>query len=139
VSTQYCTFELGSLLLGIEARRVQEVLRSQLVTPVPLAPDFVRGLMNLRGQIVLVIDLRARLGTPTEEGSVKPLNVLIHTSGGLVSMQADRIGDVIEIDEAHVDPVPDTLQGRGRDVLAGALRLPERLLLLLEPERIAVA
>lgn len=139
MSTQYCTFELGSLLLGVEARRVQEVLRSQLVTPVPLAPDFVRGLMNLRGQIVLVVDLRARLGSPAEEGSTKPLNVLVHTSAGLVSMQADRIGDVIEIDEAQVDPVPDTLQGRARDVLAGALRLPERLLLLLEPERIAVA
>lgn len=138
MSTQYCTFELGSLLLGVEARRVQEVLRSQLVTPVPLAPDFVRGLMNLRGQIVLVVDLRARLGSPSEEGSSKPLNVLIHTSAGLVSMQADRLGDVIEIDEDSIDPVPDTLQGRAREVLAGALRLPERLLLLLAPEKIAV-
>jgi len=138
MTTQYCTFELGSLLLGVKAQSVQEVIRTQLVTPVPLAPDFVRGLMNLRGQIVLVVDLRARLGSPPQESSPKPLNVLVHTSVGLVSMQADRIGDVLEIDEEQIDAVPDTLQGRAREVLAGALRLPERLLLLLEPERIAV-
>jgi purine-binding chemotaxis protein CheW len=139
VSTQYCTFEIGALLLAVEARCVQEVLRSQLVTPVPLAPDFVRGLMNLRGQIVLVVDLRARLGAESQEAPTKCLNVLIHTSAGLVSMQADRIGDVIEVDDGCIDPVPETLQGRARDVLAGALRLPERLLLLLAPDRIAVA
>lgn len=139
MTTQYCTFELGPLLLGVQATKVQEVLRSQPVTPVPLAPDFVRGLMNLRGQIVLVVDLRARLGTPETSASPKPLNVLLHTSAGLVSMQADRLGDVLDIDAARIDAVPDTLRGRARDVLAGAVRLPERLLLLLEPERIASA
>lgn len=139
MTTQYCTFELGPLLLGVQATKVQEVLRPQPVTPVPLAPDFVRGLMNLRGQIVLVVDLRARLGTPETSTSPKPLNVLLHTSTGLVSMQADRLGDVVDIDAARIDPVPDTLRGRARDVLAGAVRLPERLLLLLEPERIASA
>ena len=136
--TQYCTFELGPLLLGVEARHVQEVLRAQPVTPVPLAPDFVRGLMNLRGQIALVIDLRKRLDAQEDPSASRPINVLLHTKGGLVSIQTDRIGDVLTAESESIDSVPDTLQGRAREVLVGALRLPERLLLLLDPERIAV-
>lgn len=137
--TQYCTFELGPLLLGVEARRVQEVLRAQPITPVPLAPGFIRGLMNLRGQIVLVIDLARRLGAPEGSQVSRPVNVLTHTSEGIVSLLADRIGDVIDVEPDSFDEVPDTLQGPARDVVSAALRLPERLLLLLDPERIAHA
>jgi purine-binding chemotaxis protein CheW len=137
MTTQYCTFELGPLLLGVEARRVQEVLRTQPITRVPLAPPFIRGLMNLRGQIVLVIDLGRRLGTLETTPSPRPVNVLTHTSDGIVSLLADRIGDVIEVEPESFDDVPDTLQGPARDVVSGALRLPDRLLLLLNPERIA--
>jgi purine-binding chemotaxis protein CheW len=136
--TQYCTFELGPLLLGLEARRVQEVLRHQPITPVPLAPKYVRGLMNLRGQIVLVIDLCRRFGAAEGIDNPRPVNVLTHTSSGVVSLLADRIGDVIELDAESFDGVPDTLQGPAREVLVGALRLPERLLLLLDPERAAI-
>jgi purine-binding chemotaxis protein CheW len=135
---QYCTFELGPLLLGVEAHHVQEVLRVQPVTPVPLAPDFVRGLMNLRGQIALVIDLHKRLDAREAPSTARPINVLLHTKCGLISVQTDRIGDVLTAESEDIHAVPDTLQGRARDVLVGALRLPERLLLLLDPERIAV-
>ena len=136
--TQYCTFELGPLLLGVEARHVQEVLRAQPVTPVPLGPDFVRGLMNLRGQIALVVDLHKRLDASGEPSVARPVNVLLNTRCGLISVQTDRIGDVLTADSESIHSVPDTLQGRAREVLVGALRLPERLLLLLDPERIAV-
>jgi len=136
--TQYCTFELGQLLLGVEAQHVQEVLRAQPVTPVPLAPDYVRGLMNLRGQIALVVDLRKRLDAMEEPSAARPINVLLHTKAGLVSIQTDRIGDVLTLDSEALDTVPDTLQGRAKELIVGALRLPERLLLVLDPERIAV-
>jgi purine-binding chemotaxis protein CheW len=126
------------LLLGVEARSVQEVLRAQPVTHVPLAPDFVRGLMNLRGQIVPVVDLRTRLGSSAELGAARPINVLLRTSGGLVSLLTDRIGDVLELGPEQVERVPETLQGRARDVVSGALRLPDRLVLLLDPERVAI-
>ena len=136
--TQYCTFELGPLLLGVEARHVQEVLRAQPITPVPLAPDFVRGLMNLRGQIAIVIDLRKRLDALEQSTELPLINVLLHTKAGLVSVQTDRVGDVLTAESENIDCVPDTLRGRARNVLTGALRLPERILLLLDPERIAV-
>jgi purine-binding chemotaxis protein CheW len=76
---QYCTFELGDLLLGIEVSRVQEVLRGLPVTPVPLAPAEVTGLMNLRGQIVLVIDLRRRLDMEARKADAAVTNVLVQT------------------------------------------------------------
>lgn len=137
MTVQYCTFELGPLLLGVEARSVQEVLRFQPITPVPLAPTFVRGLMNLRGQIVLVVDLCKRMGEQQSPDTVRPINVLTRTPSGLVSLLADRIGDVIEVEPEQFDAVPDTLQGPAREVVAAALRLPERLLLLLDPQRVA--
>lgn len=137
MSTQYCTFELGPLLLGVEAHRVQEVLRFQQVTPVPLAPDFIQGLMNLRGQIVLVIDLCKKLGSIDGARNPRPINVLTQTREGIVSLLADRIGDVVEADPLDFDGVPDTLHGPAREIFTGALRLPDRLLLLLDPERVA--
>lgn len=137
MTVQYCTFELGQLLLGVEARSVQEVLRFQPITPVPLAPNFVRGLMNLRGQIVLVVDLCKRMGETSSPEVTRPINVLTRTPSGVVSLLADRIGDVVEVDPEQFDGVPDTLQGRAREIVSGALRLPDRLLLLLDPSRVA--
>ena len=86
----------------------------------------------------MVVDLRKRLDAREEPSAGRPINVLLHTKCGLVSVQTDRIGDVLTADSESIHAVPDTLQGRAREVLVGALRLPERLLLLLDPERIAV-
>lgn len=132
---QYCTFELDELFLGLEATRVQEVLRVQPMTPVPLAPFAVRGLMNMRGQIVMVIDLRRRLGMPDAPESVRPVNVLVHTNEGLVSLLVDRVGDVLELPPASFEPLPETLDSEARALLRGACQLPERLLLLLDADR----
>lgn len=134
---QYCTFELDRLYLGLEARCVQEVLRAQPVTEVPLAPYAIRGLMNMRGQIVLVIDLRRRFGLPEAPPHVRPVNVLIRTDEGLVSLLVDRVGDVLEISPGDFEPVPDTLDGEARSLLRGAHQLPERLLLQLDAARAA--
>ncbi len=134
---QYCTFELDTLYLGLEARSVQEVLRAQPVTEVPLAPYPVRGMMNLRGQIVLVIDLRRRFGLPDAPAHVRPVNVLIRTEDGLVSLLVDRVGDVLEISAQDFEPVPDTLEEEARALLRGAHQLPERLLLQLDATRAA--
>ncbi|HET9934660.1 MAG TPA: chemotaxis protein CheW [Polyangiaceae bacterium] len=136
-TVQFCTFELGSLLLGLEAKLVQEVLRAQPVTEVPLAPHAVRGLMNMRGQIVLVVDLRRRLGLPEPVGDVRRVNVLVRTEDGLVSLLVDRVGDVLEISPEEFEAVPDTLDAEARQLLRGAYQLPERLLLQLDAQRAA--
>ncbi len=94
----YCTFRVSELLFGVAVRQVQEVLRSQRTTRVPLAPFSVHGLMNLRGQIVSAIDLRKQLGLESlSEDQSDAMNVVIRTDDGPTSLMVDEIGDVIEV------------------------------------------
>jgi purine-binding chemotaxis protein CheW len=132
VVQQFCTFILGDLFLGIEVLKVQEVLRYQEMTSVPLAPREVRGLINLRGQIVTAIDLRRRLGLPPREEGQMPMNVIVRTSEGAVSLLVDEIGDVVEVDESTFEEPPETATGRAREFILGVFKLDQRLLLILD-------
>ncbi|MCA9202053.1 MAG: chemotaxis protein CheW [Pirellulaceae bacterium] len=132
----YCTFHLDDLYFGIAVSQVQEVIRHQQMTRVPLAPPVVRGLMNLRGQIVTALDLRRRLGLPDANGERPPMNVVVRTSDGSVSLLVDRIGDVLETDEADFELPPETLRGVHRELIRGAFKLQGRLLLILDTERV---
>src|SRR4051794_10190615 len=91
LSAQFSTFSLAGLLLGVEVLQVQEVIRYQEMTRVPLAPAEVRGLINLRGQIVTAIDLRRRLGLPDRAEHEQPMNVVVRTSDGVISLLVDEI------------------------------------------------
>jgi purine-binding chemotaxis protein CheW len=128
---QFCTFFLGDLIFGIEVLEIQEVIRYQEMTAVPLAPKMVHGLINLRGQIVTAIDLRSRLEMPPLAEGQLPMNVVVRTEDGAVSLLVDEIGDVIEIDGDNFEPPPETLHGVARDLVDGVYKLKERLLLLL--------
>ena len=132
---QYCTFYLDDLYLAVEARRVHEVLRGQEPTEVPLANAALRGLINLRGHIVPVIDLRVRLGLPPPKHGTPQINVLVRTPHGPVSMLVDRVGDVQELANENFSTVPETLQGPARQLIRGAFKLADRLLLSLDADR----
>jgi purine-binding chemotaxis protein CheW len=141
-TSQLCTFVLGNVLFGIDVMSVQEVIRHQEMTPVPLTSRVVRGLINLRGQIVTAIDMRARLGLRERAGDVDLLpplmNVVVRTSdGGVVSLLVDEIGDVLEVDSGSFERVPETLAGSIRDHVRGVYKLDGRLLLLLDAECVA--
>jgi purine-binding chemotaxis protein CheW len=132
---QYCTFYLAHLYLGVEARRVHEVLRGQEPTEVPLADPALRGLINLRGHIVPVVDLRVRLELPPAPEGASRINVLVRTLSGPVGLLVDRVGDVHELSTRDFEAVPETLQGPARRLLRGAFKLPDRLLLSLDADR----
>jgi purine-binding chemotaxis protein CheW len=131
---QICTFLLDGLLFGIEITRVQEVLRHQEMTPVPLAPPVVEGLINLRGQIVTAIDLRRRLGLSTRGPGSLPLNVVVRLDDGAVSLLVDEIGDVVEVDSSSFEPPPATLSASSKALIHGVYKLEPQLLLLLNTE-----
>ena len=131
----FCTFFVHGLFFGVEVSRVQEVIRYQRLTRVPLTSSTIAGLMNLRGQIVTAIDLRTRLGLPAREGEELPLNVVIRTSEGAMSLLVDQIGDVIEVDESSFELPPQTLVGEARELIRGAYKLEGRLLLVLDTAR----
>ncbi|MFY9252032.1 MAG: chemotaxis protein CheW [Fuerstiella sp.] len=132
---QFCTFYVDDLFLGINVQQVQEVIRYQEMTRVPLAPPAVRGLINLRGQIVTAIDLRCWLGMPKRNPDQLPMNVIVRDGGNAVSLLVDRIGDVIEVNDEFFEPPPSTVQASLRGLIQGAYKLSDELLLLLDTGR----
>lgn len=134
---QFCTFFVDGLFMGVPVERVQEVIRFQRMTRVPLAPPIVRGLINLRGQIVTAIDLRHRLDLAPSDTHGQPMNVVVRTDEGVVSLLVDEIGDVREVSTEMYEPSPETLLGEARQVIRGAYKLADGLLLELDVERAA--
>ena len=128
---QICTFVLGDMLFGVDVRHVQEVIRYQEMTSVPLAPSNIRGLINLRGQIVTAIDMRIRLGLPARSESL-PMNIVLRTGDGYVSLLVDEIGDVLQPDEACYEGIPEIIDSTLREVVRGVFKLDRSLLLLVD-------
>lgn len=132
---QFCTFFLKGQFFGVPVQLVQEVIRYQEMTQVPLVPQVIRGLINLRGQIVMAIDLRRRLGIENRAEGELPMNVVVHTDDGAISFLVDEISDVREVDESSFELPPPTLRAEARELVRGVYKLPERLLLELDIKR----
>jgi len=132
---QFCTFYLDKLMFGVELQKVQEVLRYLELTGIPLAPDVVSGLMNLRGQIITAIDLRRRLELPNRPVDMLPMNVVVRSADGAISFLVDEIGDVVEVDEDSFERPPETLQGKVREVILGVHKLDKQLMHVLDTEK----
>lgn len=132
---QYCTFYLDGYYFGVEVLQVQEVIRYQEMTSVPLAHPVVRGLINLRGQIVTAIDLRRRLGFADRPADQLPMNVVIRTDEGAVSFLVDEIGDVLDVDQDSFERAPETMQGPARELIRGVHKLKDGLLLILDKDK----
>lgn len=128
---RFSTFSVAGLFFGVEVERVQEVLRYQAITPVPLAPPVVGGLINLRGQIVTALDLRRRLGLPDRGPGENAMNLVLRTDDGAVSLLVDEIKDVVEVSTDSYEPSPNTVKGQMREVIAGVYKLKYSLLLAL--------
>jgi purine-binding chemotaxis protein CheW len=133
-ASQYCTFFVDGYYFGLDVLKVQEIIRYQDMTRVPLAHPVVRGLINLRGQIVTAIDLRRRLDLNNRPDDQLPVNVVVHTEEGPVSLLVDEIGDVLEVSERDFERPPETLRGATRELIRGAYKLEGRLLLILDTE-----
>ena len=127
-----CTFYLDQLFFGINAEEVQEIIRQQAATPVPLAAPAIRGLVNLRGNIVTAIDLRRRLGMPEGPCPTGQMSLVLRTDAGLVSVGVDRLGDVLTVQESDFERPPDSVCASAGGQIHGAYKLADRLLLALE-------
>lgn len=132
---QFATFVLDGHLFGVEVETVQEVIRYQEMTRIPLAAGAVGGLINLRGQVITALDLRRRLGLPDRPEGQLPMNVVVRTEEGAVSLLVDQIGEVIETDAAHFESPPDTVTAQAKDLIRGAYKLDGTLLLALDVPR----
>jgi purine-binding chemotaxis protein CheW len=132
---QFCTFYLNHLLFGVESQKIQEVVTYRELRPVPLAPAVVAGLMNLRGQVVVVLELRCQLELPERPREMSPVCLVVRAASGTVCLLADEVGNVVEVEEATFEPSPDTLSPRLRSVILGVHKLEHQLMHVLDTER----
>jgi purine-binding chemotaxis protein CheW len=134
---QLCTFFVDGLFLGIDVTQVQEVLRFQEITEVPMSAPEVSGLINLRGQIVTAIDLRQLLGlAPRSDApdAEPPMNVVVRDGESALSLLVDQIGDVVDVEASQFERPPETLSASARRLISGVYKLENRLLLLLNDD-----
>ena len=108
-------------------------------TDVPLAPSHVRGLINLRGQIVTAVDMRARLELPRRAEGTLPMNVIVRGDDGGQSLLVDEIGDVVEVSDDTYEAPPDTVPTTSRSLLRGVFKLQNKLLLELDADKLLAA
>jgi purine-binding chemotaxis protein CheW len=134
---QFATFRLDGQLFGVPVLQVREVIRCQALTPVPLAPPAVRGLMNLRGDIVPALDLRQRVGLPPRPPDAEALGLVVAQGHEIVSLLVDEMEDVVDVQGAGLEAVPDHIPAPLREVLVGIYKLRGELLLALDPEQVS--
>ena len=134
-NVQLATFIVGKFLFGIDVLNVQEVLRFQRMTKVPLAPPVIVGLINLRGQIVPALDMRRRLFLDPRTAEETPMNLVVRTEDGAVSLLVDEIGDVLELKPSAFENTPANVSANVREMIRGVYKLKNRLLFVLETEK----
>lgn len=134
VREKYATFFLAGIYFGIPAISVQEVLEYLKINPVPLAPAALPGIINLRGQILPVLDLRERLQlSNTDKRSLEDTRMaVVRTSEGLLTLLIDRVGEILDVDSASFEPPAETLKPGVRAVTSHICKLENQLLLILD-------
>lgn len=138
-SNQYLTFYLAGQMFGVSVLQVNDVLRAQKTTRTPLAPPTIGGIMNLRGRIVTVIDVRRCLNQKQRPAGEESMSVVVEQNGELFSLVIDAVGDVLTLEPSHIEPVPPTLDPEWGAVAAGIYKLPERLLVTLDVKKLLAA
>jgi len=133
---RFCTFDLDGLWFGIPVERVQEVIVSPAVTPVPLAPRAVAGLANLRGQIVTVVDPQYGLGFEERPAAMRPAMVVVRSENANVGLLVDEIGEVVEAPDNGFEAAPGNLPAGPCELVPMVCKFPQRLLHLLDLDKI---
>ena len=134
--SQLSTFYVGRYLFGVDVALVREIVRLQVFTPVPMSPAGIAGLINLRGEVLTAIDMRARLGLPPSDGKRDPVNVVVRVHDEPVSLLVDEIGGVLDVSQLPFEGIPATVDAKARDLLLGSYTLPDCLLLALNTKQV---
>ncbi|OAG28348.1 hypothetical protein TH606_02345 [Thermodesulfatator autotrophicus] len=128
------TFWLADFLFALPVEEVVEINRSLDITPVPQAPPYVSGIINLRGQILTAIDLAKRIGLKREREAHH--NVIVGREEEPLSLLVEQIGDVLEIPVSQIEEPPEVIEGLDTDFVKNVSKLPDRLLVILDPEKL---
>jgi len=130
------TFYVGDALYGMDILRVQEINRLMDFTKVPQSPEYVMGIMNLRGQIVTVIDLSKKLGLSKTELKDESRNIIVNDQGEYIGLLVDRISDVVRSDTVKIEPPPSNMGGVQGKFLQGVFKMDKNLIGILNVEEL---
>ena len=136
ILTELATFQVGEALCGMEIRQIQEINRLNQMTRVPQASEDVLGILNLRGQIVTIIDLARRLGLGSTEPTGEARIIIVNTPGGKVGILVHRISDVVAVDLEHREPPPANMRGIQGRFFTGVCKRETGLIGLLNIDRV---
>jgi purine-binding chemotaxis protein CheW len=132
---QLCGFRIENDYYAISVIEVQEVIRKQSLTSIPCAPEFIKGLINLRGQIVTAVSLRNLFGLPESETN-EYMNIIVRSKESLYSLMVDEILDVMNVEKSTFEKTPENLDEKIRDYISGVYKLEGKLLITLDLEKI---
>jgi purine-binding chemotaxis protein CheW len=133
---EMATFYVGTALFGMDILKVQEINKILDLTAVPQAPEYVKGILNLRGQIVTIIDLGIKLGLPGIEISPDTRNIIVNSKNEYIGLLVDRIGDVERTSEEKIEPAPANINGITAQFFEGVYKKENSLVGILNVEKV---
>ncbi|MCC8194106.1 MAG: chemotaxis protein CheW [Deltaproteobacteria bacterium] len=133
---QLVTFSIGEEEFGVDILKVQEIIRTMEITKVPRAQDFVEGVINLRGKVIPIIDLRRRFGFSSKEHDKHTRIIVIEINNMIVGFVVDSVSEVLRIPAATVEPPPPVVAGVESEYISGVGKLEDRLLILLDLDKL---
>lgn len=136
VTREYVTFYVSEMLLGIPIEEVEEINRLVDMTQVPHAPEYARGVINLRGEVVTVVDLQSLLDLPPASIGASSRNVIVRWQGQRIGMLVERVADVVRVRPEDMEPPPSNVGGASGQWFLGVHKLESQLLMILEVDRL---
>jgi len=133
---QLVTFSIGEEEFGVDILKVQEIIRTMEITKVPKAPHFVEGVINLRGNVIPIVDLRKRFGLKIREYDKHTRIIVIEINKMIVGFVVDSVSEVLRIPANTVEPPPPVVAGLESEYISGVGKLEDRLLILLDLDRL---
>lgn len=133
---QLVTFSLGTEEFGVDIMKVQEIIRIPAITRVPKAPSHVEGVINLRGNVIPVVNLRVRFGMPVGEETEHSRIVVLQVGGKVFGVRVDGVTEVLRLDSESIEPPPPIALGVDSNYIRGVGKIDERLLILLNLDQL---
>ncbi len=133
---QLVTFSIGVEEFGVDILKVQEIIRTMEITKVPRAQDFVEGVINLRGKVIPIIDLRRRFGLDSKGHDKHTRIIVIEINNMIVGFVVDSVSEVLRVPAGTVEPPPPVVAGVESEYISGVGKLQDRLLILLDLDKL---
>jgi purine-binding chemotaxis protein CheW len=135
-ATEFISFAIGDEQYGVDIMAVREIKGWSSVTQLPNQPDYIRGVLNLRGLMVPIIDLRCRFGQGMTDASAMHVIIVVRIGSKTVGLLADRVLDIIAVEAVHVQPVPQVVRGARIDFLSGLVTIDSTMIALINLDQL---